>query len=294
MDPAFQQVLRQARNDCRLPDCSRHGRAEGGRRPEKDGALFISRAWWAKDQELKTPVSIKNATRYKMRLAQSSAAPGRFDPAPPAEIAPGATATCASWAKVESDQKLVYELEAAEARSGDKGRPKPKRWTLTWHSSRGEAARRQPAGERESDGGGWGLDGDDSVSSRSTSRTTRRRVIASRDLLAGSDALRLSSPAGHRGCSRRSRRRRSGGFSATGPQAPAVQQDLTATRIGDVELIAAPNRGDGISPTEGDFGETAGSVRSIPTTPITRPFSRVTQVISIDRAVRNLRYWYVR
>jgi hypothetical protein len=117
---------------------------------DKDGALFQLRGHWAKDQELKTPVSIKNATPYKLRLVQPSAAPGRFDPAPPAEIAPGATATCASWAKVESDQKLVYELEAANGTAGaGKGSPKRKRWTMIWHhEARQQPARRQPVGKR--------------------------------------------------------------------------------------------------------------------------------------------------
>ena len=131
--------------------------------PEKDGALFVLSGRWAKDQELKTPVSIKNATRYKLRLAQSSAAPGRFDPAAPVEIAPGATATCASWAKIESDQKLVYELEAADGAAG-KGGPKRKRWTLTWHTKPGNSPRVDSQLENvESHGGAWGLDGDDGV-----------------------------------------------------------------------------------------------------------------------------------
>ena len=66
---------------------------------------------------------------------QSSAAPGRFEPAPPAEIAPGATVVCASWAKVESVQKAVYELEAAEGAAGaENGSRKPRRWTIGWHT----------------------------------------------------------------------------------------------------------------------------------------------------------------
>jgi hypothetical protein len=116
------------------------GGLKAGGWPEMDGALFVLSGRWAKDQELKTPVSIRNATSYKMRLAQSSAAPGRFDPAPPAEIAPGATATCASWAKVESDHKLVYELEAVDGKaSADEAGRKPKRWIMTWHSKPGGA-----------------------------------------------------------------------------------------------------------------------------------------------------------
>jgi hypothetical protein len=126
--------------------------------PEKDGALFVLSGHWAKDQELKTAISIKNATKYKLRLAQSSAAPGRFDPAPPVEIAPRTTATCASWAKVESDQKLVYELEAADGKKGaDKGTSERKRWTMTWHTKPGDSPR------VESDPRGWGIDGDDGV-----------------------------------------------------------------------------------------------------------------------------------
>jgi hypothetical protein len=144
------------------------GGLKAGGWPEKDGALFALSGHWAKDQELKTPISIKNATPYKLRLAQSSAAPGRFDPAAPAEIAPGATATCASWAKVESDQKLVYELEAADG-AGEAGRAspkrKPKRWTLTWHTKPGDGPRVDSQLENvKRNSGGWGLDGDDGVS----------------------------------------------------------------------------------------------------------------------------------
>ena len=74
-----------------------------------------------------------------------------------------------------------------------------------------------------------------------------------------------------------------------------MHQDLTATRIGDVELIAAPDRGDAVATTEGEFRGNR-RIRPVGAAPTasTRPFSRVTQVISIDRAVRNLRIWYAR
>ena len=167
VDAAFPNPARRE-HDRRLPGPSRHGGLKAGGWPEKDGALFALSGHWAKDQELKTPISIKNATPYKLRLAQSSAAPGRFDPAAPAEIAPGATATCASWAKVESDQKLVYELEAADG-AGETGRAspkrKPKRWTLTWHTKPGDGPRVDSQLENvKRNSGGWGLDGDDGVS----------------------------------------------------------------------------------------------------------------------------------
>ena len=140
------------------------GGLKAGGRPEKDGALFMLSGRWAKDQELKAPVSIKNATGYKLRLTHSSAAPGRFDPAAPAEIAPGATATCASWARIESDQKLVYELDAVGGSGAEKGSAKPKRWTLTWHTKPGYRPRVDSQLENvDSGGGGWGLDGDDGV-----------------------------------------------------------------------------------------------------------------------------------
>ena len=105
-------------------------------RSEKGGAIFsLSGKWTKENQELKTRISIENTTRYKLRLVQSSAAPGRFEPTPPAEIAPGTTVVCASWAKVESVQKAVYELEAAEGAAGaEKGSRKPRRWTIGWHT----------------------------------------------------------------------------------------------------------------------------------------------------------------
>jgi hypothetical protein len=152
--------------DCRI--IPGMGGLKAGGWPDKDDALFVLSGRWAKDQELKTPVSIKNATPYKMRLVHSSAAPGRFNPAPPVEIAPGTTATCASWARIESDQKLVYELEAADGKAdAAKGSPKPKppRWTITWHTKPGDSPRVDRQVENvEIYGSASGLDGDDGVS----------------------------------------------------------------------------------------------------------------------------------
>jgi hypothetical protein len=137
------------------------GGLKGSGRPEKEGALFVLAGQWVKDQELETPVTIRNLTPYTLRLVESSSASGRFDPVAPAQIAAGATATFASLAKVESDQKVVYELQPPD---GAKKPRKRKLWTMTWRSRPGNRPSFDDRLENvEGHSGARGLDGDDGV-----------------------------------------------------------------------------------------------------------------------------------
>jgi hypothetical protein len=117
------------------------GGLKTGESADKNAVTFVLVGKWAKDQELKTPVSIQNESSYTLRLVSAAAAPGRFDPAPPTEVAPHGKASCASWAKESSKQTLVYELIAADATRQGTSNAKPKRWTMIWNTTPGERPR---------------------------------------------------------------------------------------------------------------------------------------------------------
>jgi hypothetical protein len=102
----------------------------------KDAVKFELSGQWSADLESKTPVSISNETKFTLRLKASTTSTGRFDPAPPKEIAPGGKAAFVTLAKEKSTQKVVYELQLADSTS--KGTTNPKLWTMTWNTSPGD------------------------------------------------------------------------------------------------------------------------------------------------------------